>query len=310
MEENVGRGSAQVVARVPNTPIVRPPRPARPVPVVQAVKRKEAPEGSEKKSEKSRREELLEMALLNSGRNLSPASATYGTGSLTHSAPKQLPGTGLTMAPVSAPSPCTLPPGISSLQGQSKLTNGKKSPVTVKVKVASPVQKLQAGQPKPPLAPKPPLSVNFSPRPTIAKPAITSALQTSLNSKQIEALLSAPSIGSPTLQQAPGGSTSEGTPKGRSATASEGTPKGRSAAEFSFANSGNLGENTPASPNTSRDSTNSKKRAGSADSSGCNFSLQCEVCKTQVILLCCFSLLILVSRLLIPAEPYSDILPS
>ena len=91
---------------------------------------------------------------------------------------------------------------------------------------------------------------------------------------------------------------------------SEGTPKGRSAAEFSFANSGNLGENTPASPNTSRDSTNSKKRAGSADSSGCNFSLQCEVCKTQVILLCCFSLLILVSRLLIPAEPYSDILPS
>ena len=297
MEENVGRGSAQV-APVPNTPIVRPPRPARPVPVVQAVKRKEVPEGSEKKSEKSRREELLEMALLNSGRNLSPASATYGTGSLTHSAPKQLPGTGLTIAPVSAPSPNTLPAGISSLQGQSKLTNGKESPVTVKVKVASPVQKFQAGQPKPPLAPKPPLSVNFSPRPTIAKPAITSALQTSLNSKQIEALLSAPSIGSPTLQQAPGGSTSEG------------TPKGRSAAEFSFANSGNLGENTPASPNTSRDSTNSKKRAGSADSSGCNFSLQCEVCKTQVILLCCFSLLILVSRLLIPAEPYSDILPS
>ena len=104
LEENVGRGSAQV-APVPNTPIVRPPRPARPVPVVQAVKRKEAPEGSEKKSEKSRREELLEMALLNSGRNLSPASATYGTGSLTHSAPKQLPGTGRTMAPVSAPSP-------------------------------------------------------------------------------------------------------------------------------------------------------------------------------------------------------------
>ena len=266
LEENVGRGSSQVTP----VPIVRPPRPARPVPVVQAVNRKEVPEGSEKKSEKSRREELLEMALLNSRRNLSPASATYGTGSLTHSAPKQLPGTGLTIAPVSAPSPNTLPAGISSLQGQSKLTNGKESPVTVKVMVASPVQKLQ-GQPKPPLAPKPPLSVNFSPRQTVVKPAVTSALQTSLNSKQIEALLSAPSIGSPTLQQAPAGTTSES------------TPKGRSAAEFSFANSGNLGENTPTSHNTSQDSSNSQKRRGSVDSSGCNFSLQCEVCKTQVI---------------------------
>jgi len=255
LEENVGRGSA----RAP--PIVRPPRPARPVPAVQAVKRKEVPEGSEKKSEKSRREELLEMALLNSGRNLSPASSlvstTYATGSLTHSAPKQLPGTGLTIAPVLAPSPSNLPAGIASLQGQSKLANGKESPVTGKLQELSPGQKLQ-GQNKPPLAPKPPLLANSSPRQTTIKPAVTSSLQTSLNSKQIEALLSAPSIGSPTLQQAPAG-----------------TPKGRSA-EFSFPNSNYL-----ASLGSSRDSANFEKRRGSADSSRCNFSLQCEVCKTQ-----------------------------
>ena len=269
----MGKGSAQV-APVPNPPVVRPPRPARPVPVIPAVKRKEVSEGSEK----SRREELLEMALLNSSRKLgspAPSLPSNGTGSLTHSALKQLPGTGLTIAPVSTSSPA----GISSLQSQSKLTNGKESTVTGKVKGSSPVQKLQV-QSKPPLAPKPPLLVNFSPQQTIIKPAVTSSLQTSLNSKQIEALLSAPSIGSPTLRQG-----------------LEGAPKGRS-------NSGSLpGENTPTSPNISRDSTNSKKRTGSADSSGCNFSLECEVCKTQVILLCCFSLwLFKFSRLLIPVR--------
>ena len=258
------RGSAQV----PNPPIARPPRPARPVPVSQAVKRKEVSGASEKRSEKSRREELLEMALLNSGKNLSPSSSrlsTSGTGgspTLSHSVPKQLPGTGLTIAPVFTPAPSTLPAGVSSVQGQSKLTNGKESTVTGKVNGSSPVQKLQV-QKKPPLAPKPPLLVN-SPQQTTIKPAVTSSLQTSLNSKQIEALLSAPSIGSPTLRPTP----------------AEGPLKG-SPSEFSFPNSGNKGENTPTSLNISLD-TSTSKRTGNPDSPACNFSLECEVCKTQV----------------------------
>merc|ERR1712192_73064 len=164
LEENVERSLAQV----PIPPIVRPPRPARPVPVVQGVKRKETTtEGSsEKRSEKSRREELLEMALLNSGRNLSPSSSsrmsTFGPGSSSptpsHSVPKQLQGTGLTIATV------PMPAGISS--------------VTAKVvKESSPLQK------KPPLAPKPPLIINSnspSQQTNNIKPAVNSSLQTSL----------------------------------------------------------------------------------------------------------------------------------
>jgi len=252
LEENVGKSSAQA----PNPPIARPPRPARPVPLVQGVKRKEmVTDSSEQRSEKSRREELLEMALLNSGRNLSPSStrmSTFGPGSSptpSHSVPKQLQGTGLTIATV------PMPAGISS--------------VTAKVvKGSSPLQKLQV-QRKPPLAPKPPLTLNSnSPsQQTNIKPAVTSNLQTSLNPKQIEALLSAPSIGSPTLRQA--------SPAGTTSTAGPVTPKG-SQADFSFASSGK-GENTPTSLNISLDS----KRTGGADSPGCNFSLECEVCKTQ-----------------------------
>ena len=230
---------------------MRPPRPARPVPAVQGVKRKETTESSsEKRSEKSRREELLEMALLNSGRNLSPSSSsrmsTFGPGSSptpSHSVPKQLQGTGLTIATV------PMPAGISS--------------VTAKVvKESSPLQK------KPPLAPKPPLIVNSnSPsQQTNIKPAVTSSLQTSLNPKQIEALLSAPSIGSPTLRQ-------HASPAVGNTSTGPITPKGNPA-EFSFASSGK-GENTPTSLNIS-------KRTGGADSPGCNFSLECEVCKTQV----------------------------
>ena len=246
LEENVERSSDQV-------PIVRPPRPARPVPVVQGVKRKETTtEGSsEKRSEKSRREELLEMALLNSGRNLSPSSSsrlsTFGPGSSSptpsHSVPKQLQGTGLTIETV------PMPAGISSVTGKV-------------VKESSPLQK------KPPLAPKPPLTVNSnSPsQQTNIKPAVTSSLQTSLNSKQIEVLLSAPSIGSPTLRQ-------QASPAACNTSTGPVTPKSNPA-EFSFASSGK-GENTPTSLNNS-------KRTGGADSPGCNFSLECEVCKTQV----------------------------
>jgi len=245
LEENVERSSDQV-------PIVRPPRPARPVPVVQGVKRKETTtEGSsEKRSEKSRREELLEMALLNSGRNLSPSSSsrlsTFGPGSSSptpsHSVPKQLQGTGLTIETV------PMPAGISSVTGKV-------------VKESSPLQK------KPPLAPKPPLTVNSnSPsQQTNIKPAVTSSLQTSLNSKQIEVLLSAPSIGSPTLRQ-------QASPAACNTSTGPVTPKSNPA-EFSFASSGK-GENTPTSLNNS-------KRTGGADSPGCNFSLECEVCKTQ-----------------------------
>ena len=258
LEENIVRGSSQGTP-VSNTPIARPPRPARPVPVVQAMKRKEVSGGSEKKSEKSRREELLEMALLNSSRNLSAATPTRGTGSLTHSTPKPFPGTALAIAPVSTPSASILLAGNSSLEGQGKSTNGKESTAgTGNVKGSSPVQKLQV-QKKPPLAPKP---SNFPPQQTIIKPAVTSSLQTSLNSKQIEALLSAPSIGSPTLQKAPSGGT--GTPT------HGGTPKEML--------------NTPSSFDTYQDTSNPKKRTGSVDSSGCNFTLECEVCKTQVIL--------------------------
>ena len=250
----MGRSSAQA----PNPPVARPPRPARPVPVVQGVKRKEmVTDSSEQRSEKSRREELLEMALLNSGRNLSPSStrmSTFGPAGSpapSHSVPKQLQGTGTgTIATV------LMPAGISS--------------VTAKVvKGSSPLQKLQV-QRKPPLAPKPPLTVNSnSPsQQSNIKPAVTSNLQTSLNPKQIEALLSAPSIGSPTLRQA--------SPAGTTSIAGPVTPKG-SQADFSFASSGK-GENTPMSLNISLDS----KRTSGADSPGCNFSLECEVCKTQV----------------------------
>ena len=72
LEENVGRSSAPAPVSKPN--VARPPRPDRPVPVVQAVKRKGTTEGPEQRSEKSRREELLEMALMKSGMNLSPAT--------------------------------------------------------------------------------------------------------------------------------------------------------------------------------------------------------------------------------------------
>ena len=68
----MGRSSAP--APVSKQNVARPPRPDRPVPVVQVVKRKGTTEGPEQRSEKSRREELLEMALMKSGMNLSPAT--------------------------------------------------------------------------------------------------------------------------------------------------------------------------------------------------------------------------------------------
>ena len=68
----MGRSSAP--APVSKQNVARPPRPDRPVPVVHVVKRKGTTEGPEQRSEKSRREELLEMALMKSGKNLSPAT--------------------------------------------------------------------------------------------------------------------------------------------------------------------------------------------------------------------------------------------
>ena len=230
LEENVGRSSAP--APVSKQNVARPPRPDRPVPVVQAVKRKGTTEGPEQRSEKSRREELLEMALMKSGMNLSPA--TGGNPSRIDANTAQ----------------STLPAEISPLQGYKDL----QVTAVAKLKGASPLQKFQI-QKKPPLPPKPPMG-QWPSQPNTNKPAVTTTIQTSLNSKQIEALLSAPSIGSPTSRQAPD------------------TP---SPAGFSFAN-----DDTPNLLNDSTDSSN-RKRTGNVDSPGCNFSLECEVCKTQVI---------------------------
>ena len=231
LEENVGRSSAP--APVSKQNVARPPRPDRPVPVVQAVKRKGTTEGPEQRSEKSRREELLEMALMKSGKNLSPA--TGGNPSRIDANTAQ----------------STLPAEISPLQGYKDL----QVTAVAKLKGASPLQKFQI-QKKPPLPPKPPMG-QWPSQPNTNKPAVTTTIQTSLNSKQIEALLSAPSIGSPTSRQAPD------------------TP---SPAGFSSAND----DITPNLLNDSTDSSN-RKRTGNVDSPGCNFSLECEVCKTQVI---------------------------
>ena len=197
------------------------------------VKRKGTTEGPEQRSEKSRREELLEMALMKSGNNLSPS--TGGNPSRIDANTAQ----------------STLPSEISPLQGYKDLqvTAG------AKLKGASPLQKFQI-QKKPPLPPKPPMG-QWPSQPNTDKSAVTTTIQTSLNSKQIEALLSAQSIGSPTSRQAPD------------------TP---SPAGFSSAND----DITPKLPNDSMDSSN-RKRTGNVDSPGCNFSLECEVCKTQVI---------------------------
>ena len=174
------------------------------------------------------------MALMKSGMNLRPA--TGGNTSRIDANTAQ----------------STLPAEISPLQGYKDL----QVTAVAKLKGASPLQKFQI-QKNPPLPPKPPMG-QWPSQPNTNKPAVTTTIQTSLNSKQIEALLSAPSIGSPTSRQAPD------------------TP---SPAGFSFAN-----DDTPNLLNDSTDSSN-RKRTGNVDSPGCNFSLECEVCKTQAEIL-------------------------
>ena len=226
-----------------NLLIARPPRPRPPPPTFQGVKRKDSPVRPVKQSEKNRREELLEMALINSGKNLS-SSPRLATVSRNNSG-RTIPCTVQSQLSLSG---VISPTGISA---QSKLNNHK---------AASPMV-------KPPLAPKPPLP-NF-PQQTTSKPAVTSTLRASLDPKQIETLLSSPSIGISTqgfaLEQGKAGSS---------------VPlKANAPLPFQNVSNSPLGSSTNKPSSTS---STPKRPGGDVESPVCNFSLECEVCKSQV----------------------------
>ena len=237
-------GSASTPSQVStNLLIARPPRPRPPPPTFQGVKRKDSPARPVKQSEKNRREELLEMALINSGKNLSssPRLATVSRNNSGRTIPytvqSQLSPSGVT----------SLPTGISA---HSNLNNHKAASPTV----------------KPPLAPKPPLP-NFPQQQTTSKPAVTSALRASLDPKQIETLLSSPSIGSST-QECVQGKAGSSVPL-------------KANAPLPFQNV----SNSPLDSSTKKPSSTSstpKRPGGNVESPVCNFSLECEVCKSQV----------------------------
>ena len=143
----------------------------------------------------------------------------------------------------------SLPTGISA---HSNLNNHK---------AASPMV-------KPPLAPKPPLP-NFPQQQTTSKPAVTSALRASLDPKQIETLLSSPSIGSSTQ-----GCAVEQGKAGSSVPLQANAP-------LPFQNVSNSSLDSSTNKPSSTSST-PKRPGGNVESPVCNFSLECEVCKSQV----------------------------
>merc|ERR1719320_1234557 len=169
-------GSASTPSQVStNLLIARTPCPRPPPPTFQGVKRKDSPVRPVKESEKNRREELLEKALIGSTLDNLVSSPRLATVSSRNNSGRTVPCTA--QSPLS-PSGVTSPTVISA---HSNLNNHK---------AASPMV-------KPPLAPKPPLA-NAAQQKTTSKPAGTSALRASLDPKQIETLLSSPSIGSST----------------------------------------------------------------------------------------------------------------
>ena len=228
-----------------NLLIARPPRPRPPPPTFQGVKRKDSPVRPVKQSEKDRREELLKKALISTTLDNSVSSPRLATVSRNNSG-RTIP---CTVQSQLSPSGVTSPTGISA---HSNLNNHK---------AASPIV-------KPPLAPKPPLP-NLPQQQTTSKPAVTSALRASLDPKQIETLLSSPSIGSSThgcaVEQGKAGSS---------------VPL-ETNASLPFQNV----SNSPLDSSTNKPSLTSstpKRPGGNAESPVCNFSLECEVCKSQV----------------------------
>ena len=228
-----------------NLLIARPPRPRPPPQTFQGVKRKDSPVRPVKESEKNRREELLKKALIGSTLDNLVSSPRLATVSRNNSG-RTIP---CTVQSQLSPSGVTSPTGISA---QSKLNNHK---------AASPMV-------KPPLAPKPPLP-NFPQQQTTSKPAVTSALRASLDPKQIETLLSSPSIGSSTQGRA--------VEQGKAGSS---VPL-QANASLPFQNV----SNSPLDSSTNKPSSTSstpKRPGGNVESPRCNFSLECEVCKSQV----------------------------
>ena len=239
-------GSASTPSQVStNLLIARPPRPRPPPPTFQGVKRKVSPVRPVKESEKTRREELLKKALIGSTLDNLVSSPRLATVSRNNSG-RTIPGT--VQSQLSPSGVTSLPTGISA---HSNLNNHK---------AASPMV-------KPPLAPKPPLP-NF-PQQTTSKPAVTSTLRASLDPKQIETLLSSPSIGSSTQ-----GCAAEQGKAGSSVPLKANAP-------LPFQNV----SNSPLDSATNKPSSTSstpKRPGGNVESPVCNFSLECEVCKSQV----------------------------
>ena len=236
-------GSASTPSNIStNLLIARPPRPRPPPPTFQGVKRKDSPVRPVKQSEKNRRENLLEMALINSGKNLgsSPRLATVSRNNSGRTIPctvqSQLSPSGVT----------SLPTGISA---HSNLNNHK---------AASPMV-------KPPLAPKPALP-NAALQQTASKPAVTSALRASLDPKQIETLLSSPSIGN----------------SNQGCAVEQGKAGSSANAPLPFRNVSSSPLDSSTNKPSSTSSTPTKRPGGNVASPGCNFSLECEVCKSQV----------------------------
>ena len=228
-----------------NLLIARPPRPRPPPPTFQGVKRKDSPARPVKQSEKNRREELLKTALISSTLDNLVSSPRLATVSRNNSG-RTNPCTVQSQLSLSG---VTTPTGISA---QSNLNNHK---------AASPMV-------KPPLAPKPPLP-NAAQQKTTSKPAGTSALRASLDPKQIETLLSSPSIGNSTQ-----GCVVEQGKAGSSVPLQANAP-------LPFQNV----SNSPLDSSTKKPSSTSstpKRPGGNVESPVCNFSLECEVCKSQV----------------------------
>ena len=241
-------GSASTPSQVStNLLIARPPRPRPPPPTFQGVKRKDSPVRPVKQSEKDRREELLKKALISTTLDNLVSSPRLATVSRNNSG-RTIPCT--VQSQLSLSGVTSLPTGIPA---HSNLNNHK---------AASPMV-------KPPLAPKPPLP-NLPQQPTTSKPAVTSALRASLDPKQIETLLSSPSIGSAT--------TGRAVEQGK---AGPSVPlKANAPLPFQNVSSSPLDSSTNKPSSTS--STPTKRPGGNVASPGCNFSLECEVCKSQV----------------------------
>ena len=228
-----------------NLLIARPPRPRPPPPTFQGVKRKDSPVRPVKQSEKNRREELLKKALIGSTLDNLVSSPRLATVSSRNNSGRTVP---CTVQSQLSPSGVTSPTGISA---HSNLNHKAASPMV-----------------KPPLAPKPPLP-NFPQQQTTSKPAVTSALRASLDPKQIETLLSSPSIGSSTQ-----GCAVEQGKAGSSVPLKANAP-------LPFHNV----SNSPLDSSTNKPSSTSftaKRPGGNVESPVCNFSLECEVCKSQV----------------------------